>query len=292
MNGIDIASYQSGLDLAKISFDFCIVKATEGFSYVNPSFEKHVKQSLGLGKCTGVYHYVNGHDAQKEAAHFAAKIKPYLGKVLVCIDWEDGGNSAWGDLDYLRRFVNALRKLTGDTPTFALYCSASAFPWALAKELGMLAWVAQYASNNVVEGYQSQPWNEGKYTCAIRQYSGNGRVSGYSGALDLDKAYITAAQWASYCGGAVAPSKPAAEFTIKGGRYKVVTPSGVKIRRKASTSEGDTGKALGKGDAVYLDAKTIKADGYYWGTYTGYSGKRCYVAVRRISDGKDFMVKA
>lgn len=37
MNGIDISNYQATLDLAKVPYDFVIVKATQGTSYVNPS---------------------------------------------------------------------------------------------------------------------------------------------------------------------------------------------------------------------------------------------------------------
>jgi len=40
MNGIDIASYQAGIDLASVPCDFAIIKATEGISYVNPDCDR------------------------------------------------------------------------------------------------------------------------------------------------------------------------------------------------------------------------------------------------------------
>lgn len=40
MNGIDISSWQSGIDLAKVPCDFVIIKATEGLTYVNPDCDR------------------------------------------------------------------------------------------------------------------------------------------------------------------------------------------------------------------------------------------------------------
>ena len=44
MNGIDIASYQTGIDLSVVPCDFVIVKATEGTGYVNPDFARAYAQ--------------------------------------------------------------------------------------------------------------------------------------------------------------------------------------------------------------------------------------------------------
>ena len=43
MNGIDISAWQgdAGIDLSKIAYDFCIVKATEGTDYKNCYFAAH-----------------------------------------------------------------------------------------------------------------------------------------------------------------------------------------------------------------------------------------------------------
>ena len=50
-------------------------------------------------------------------------------------------------------------------------------------------------------GYQDSPWNEAAYNCAIRQYSSAGRLSGYNGALDLNKFYGDRATWNKYIAG-------------------------------------------------------------------------------------------
>ena len=51
LNGIDIASYQSGIDLIKVPCDFVIIKATEGTGYTNPDYERAYAQAKQAGKC-------------------------------------------------------------------------------------------------------------------------------------------------------------------------------------------------------------------------------------------------
>lgn len=45
MNGIDIASYQTGINLSVVPCDFVIVKATEGTGYVNPDYTRAYTQA-------------------------------------------------------------------------------------------------------------------------------------------------------------------------------------------------------------------------------------------------------
>lgn len=203
MQGIDISGWQEDLDLAQVPCDFVIIKATQGVGYVSDACDPHVQQAIALGKPFGFYHYVNGSGATAEADFFVDNCANYFGKGLPCIDWESMQNAAWGNTDYLRELVQRVIDRTGVKPL--IYASASAFPWDVAKALDCGAWVAQYANNDTT-GYQDSPWNEGAYSCAIRQYSSHGRLDGYSGNLDLDKAYMDADGWARYVGASSAPA--------------------------------------------------------------------------------------
>lgn len=55
MNGIDISAWQgdAGIDLSKIAYDFCIVKATEGTDYKNRYFAAHCDAVLKKKKLLG-----------------------------------------------------------------------------------------------------------------------------------------------------------------------------------------------------------------------------------------------
>ncbi len=204
MNGIDISHFQKDIDLSKVQCDFVIVKVTQGTWYVSDSCDPQVQQTLRLGKLMGFYHYVEGGDAQAEADFFIDNAAGYFGRGIPCVDWEEKENNAWGDTEYLRRLVQRIIDRTGVNPL--IYAPEGSYPWDVASDLDCGTWVAQYASREPVYGYQESPWNEDAYACAIRQYSGRGRLDGYSGDLDLDKAYMDSDGWALYVGSASVPA--------------------------------------------------------------------------------------
>ena len=197
MNGIDVASYQTGIDFHRVPCDFAIVKATEGTNYVNPACNAQYASAKGAGKLLGLYHYATGGNAAAEANYFIDNIKNYVGQALLAIDWEQGGNSAWGNMGYLRDLCKQVIARTGVRPLIYVQASAYAPVSAVAKELNLGLWIAQYGSMDAT-GYQAEPWNSGAYACAIRQYSSNGRLPGYGGPLDLNIAYMDRAAWLKY----------------------------------------------------------------------------------------------
>lgn len=214
MQGIDISSHNTGINTATIPGDFVIVKATQGLSYLNPDFKRAMNQALGH-KLLGVYHYIGGQGAISEMDNFIKHWGEYKENAIACLDWEGYQNSAWGNEDYLRQCIEYFINKTGVVPF--VYASLSTFPNALCEKYNCPKWIAQYA-NNKETGYQENPWNEDKYSCAIRQYSSEGHLSGWSGRLDLNKAYISDETWRSYYAGSssipITPNDPATPGTM------------------------------------------------------------------------------
>lgn len=215
LNGIDISDHQRGIDLAKVPCDFVIVKATEGADYKSPSFEKQYNDAKRLGKKLGIYHYANGTNANAEARYFLNAVGDRYKGAVLCLDWENGSNSAYNggrNLPWVQTWMDAVEKATGKNPL--LYCSPYLIGY-YAKYKDRI-WAAQYASNNFIYGYQNTPWNEGAYSCRIRQYSGAGILSGYPNKLDLDKFYGSAGDWDKMISsdGKVTPVKPTAAKAI------------------------------------------------------------------------------
>lgn len=198
LNGIDISSYQTGINLTAVPCDFVIVKATQGTNYINPDCVRAVEQAMSAGKAVGTYHYISGGDAVAEANFYIDSILNWVGKTMICLDWESNQNSAWGNEGYLETMIIQILSRTGVPPM--LYVQQSRYtPVAnLAKKYKCGLWIAQYASMNAT-GYQTTPWNEGSYTCAIRQYSSAGRLNGWNGNLDLNKFYGSKDDWIRYC---------------------------------------------------------------------------------------------
>lgn len=206
LNGIDIASYQSGIQPAKLTTtDFIIVKFTQGTTYLNLYAAAQYSLAKKAGKLLGAYHYAAGGDPIKEAQYFVKNLGDR--KCVLALDWEGAQNPQFGknDVDWCFRFLTEVYRLTGVRPL--LYMSKSvarAHDWSkVAKDYPL--WCAQYGSNNTT-GYQSNPWTDSSSFGAwrgdtIRQYSSKGRLKGYSGNLDLDKAYLTKSQWMTLAAG-------------------------------------------------------------------------------------------
>ena len=215
LKGIDISSWQKGMNVAAVPADFVIMKATQGTWLVDSCYDNFYQQAKKAGKLRGVYHYAEGGDAIAEANYFLKNIEGYIGDAILVLDWESTDNPTFGknDFNWCKKWLDHVYEKTGVRPL--LYCSAafrSRFNGI--GDYGM--WIAQYADNDTT-GYQEHPWNEGAYNCAIRQYSSHGRLSGYSGNLDLDKAYMDKEAWGKYAnpkGGA----KPTPTPTPSGGK--------------------------------------------------------------------------
>lgn len=201
LNGIDIASYQAGIDLSVVPCDFVIIKATQGTGYVNPDCDRAYQQAKANGKLLGVYHYATGDNVKAEADYFLNNIKGYIGEAILCLDWENntnGYNPLFGTggpaKTWIKQWCDYIYEQTGVKPL--IYGSASMYS-ELSGNGDYGLWIAQYADMNPT-GYQDTPWNEGAYDCAIRQYSSCGTLSGYGGRLDLDKFYGDATAWHKY----------------------------------------------------------------------------------------------
>ena len=207
LNGIDIASYQKGINLGVVPCDFVIIKATQGLSYINPDFERAYKQAKSSCKLLAIYHYANGVGAVKEADFFIKVIGNRIGEAILVLDWEGAQNPQFGknDVAYVKAFCDRVYESTGVRPL--VYMSKSvcrAHDWSSVASNYAL-WAAQYANNNTT-GYQSHPWTDSRSYGAwdapvIFQYSSKGRLNGWSGNLDLDIAYLTAEQWKAYATG-------------------------------------------------------------------------------------------
>ena len=149
---------------------------------------------------------------------------------MICLDWEFDQNSAWGNESYLEQVILQVIARTGVFPM--IYAPASRYNQVaeVAKRHNCGLWIAQYADRNPT-GYQNTPWNEGAYTCAIRQYSGSGRLNGWNGDLDLDKFYGSLDDFRKYYGSSSsAPSKPSTSG-----------PSGTTLQLATWTMEGKYG---------------------------------------------------
>ena len=211
LNGVDIASYQSGINPAKLTTtDFVIVKFTQGTTYLNPYADRQYSVAKAAGKLLGAYHYAEGKNAKSEAQYFVKCLGNRVKECVLALDWEGNQNSVFGtgkDVAWCKEFLDEVYRLTGVRPL--IYMSKSVcrkYNWSsVAKDYPL--WCAQYKSNSTTD-YQSSPWTDNNGFGAwerdtIRQYSSHGRIAGYDANIDLDLAYMSAEEWRTMAGGKI-----------------------------------------------------------------------------------------
>lgn len=255
MNGIDISSWQSGINLGKIKADFVIVKATEGAGHTDASAAGFVQQALKAGKPFGFYHFArpeyNG--AAKEAEFFIKTCKPWFGKGIPVLDWESSGrhNTTWAE-EWLRR----VEKAAGVKPM--IYMSEyveNAYDWSRVAAAGYPLWIAKYRDYGIDYDYNmtlagNRPVLRHWKAWTMWQWTSVGRLTGYPGDLDCNLFSGNRSHWETIAG-IKEPQK-----TIK--KTKTLTASAI----SAYARQVIAGK-FGNGEARVKALKAqLKKDGY------------------------------
>lgn len=212
----------------KSSIGAVMVKATEGTSYVSSYCDPDVQDAKKHGIPWGFYHYGRNGDATAEAEFFYRNCKNYFEEGVPCLDWEEGQSTEW-----VNEFVRRVHELTGVWPW--VYASKSTFDSHKGVEPNCGRWVAQWPGSKVdafaeAEAYGKPKLAEG-LVCAW-QFTSSGRLSGYSGNLDLDLFFGNADAWGKYAnpsvsgggvdgGGSDASGSDASVQTLENDDYKV-----------------------------------------------------------------------
>ena len=202
LKGIDISHhngwpFNDTTEKAYQESDFVVVKATQWMSAYKweSYFGNAIERSLKDGKLSAGYHYATGLTAEKEADYFVSVVRPYLGSIVLALDWEKIDNSSWGSKTWCKKFCDRVYTLTGIYPF--LYTGMDG-----CKANGCLAdicplWFAGYPDNRnswdvpaFPERYSIGEWKEWK----IWQYTSSGEK------IDRNTARLTKAEWKKYCG--------------------------------------------------------------------------------------------
>lgn len=210
LNGYDISSFQGDINNALVPNDFVIIKATEGVGYTDANCDANFQQAIAAGKLVGVYHFArpDGNDPASEARWFVSQVQGYIGKAVLILDLEVNPiNEQWA-----LTWLDTVHQLTGVRAW--LYMSQSKFntgDWS-AVWPNYAAWVACYGVNSPQNGYGTAmaPVSiNGGWTIVAWQYTSNGHLPNWGGALDLDVAYLDADGWRRYAAGDNAQPAPA-----------------------------------------------------------------------------------
>lgn len=201
MRGIDVSSWQTGMDIASVcsknELEFAICKATEGLSLVDSMCDRFISELMRTERLWGFYHFARNNDPVKEAEFFYRNTKNYFGHGIPVLDIEDSAIPDWSA--YAKKFADYIHTMSGVWPM--IYCSAGSC-WRFSDNDAFkhcALWVAgyprtvKYWSDRILEefDYSIYPWAQ----ASVWQFSGTGDIYGYNGNVDLDFAWMDRASW-------------------------------------------------------------------------------------------------
>ena len=192
--GIDCAAWQGTIDWAKVKkagVQFAILKVTQKNNTVEKAFERNYAGCVAHGIPMGVYRYVYAKTPAEATAEAKAIVSILKGKKSTCGVWLDMEDSSIRSIgkSALNAVIAAERKvLEAAGYQVGIYCNQSWYNSVLdVDKLDLPFWIAKYGTNNGKQ--QSKPVVKSKHTLWGWQYSSVGKVSGVSGAVDVNVAY-------------------------------------------------------------------------------------------------------
>lgn len=180
MIGIDISSYNGAVDFWKVRNDGieCVyIKATEGTTFKDTTFESYYRGAVVQGLKVGFYHFLVGtSEPEDQAKAFFNAIKDKTSNLKPCLDVEKTG---FDIMDYVTRFINTFESLSN--LELCIYTGPYFANKNLDSSLAKYScWIANYG---VSKPMATTIWGN---SYAGHQYSETGSVDGISGNVDMD----------------------------------------------------------------------------------------------------------
>lgn len=194
--------------------DFVIVKATQGTSYKYTSyFTTMAKKVINDKKLLGAYHYAAGGDPKKEADYFISIVKNYIGRAILCLDWEKIQNKEWGSKTWCTTFINRVKEKTGVTCFLYTGLDGCRHNKTLVGKVPL--WFAGYPKNE-------NSWTVPKFKYDLGEWKKYAIWQFTSGKEKCDRntTALTSAEWTAYAKGQPIVKKTG--FTESELRNKVV----------------------------------------------------------------------
>jgi GH25 family lysozyme M1 (1,4-beta-N-acetylmuramidase) len=206
MTGLDISPWQQSLNLLNITYDFVLIKATEGTTYVSPTCDTHYQEAKQMNKKRAVYMFTDFLDPVMEANYFVDNCTGYIRDAIFVLDWEGTGVS---DVQGALKRLQQIEARIGYKP--AIYMSEwveNNYDWSPVVQNNNGLIIAKYSNWELANNADNYDMSNAGQSPIIKhwpfyfmwQWTSTGRLNGYAGDLDCDIAYLTPDQWDKYAG--------------------------------------------------------------------------------------------
>lgn len=196
--GVDVSHWQGDIDFERfvtdVNSDFMIAKASEGKTHKDKKFVHFMDRCAEFKILRGAYHYVRGDSTWYEQTNnFLSCVMDFPSDILLALDVEDKTLIDRGEL-YTRKLVDDMvQEIHDQTGVYPLiYVSRAFLRTDTFAEVGKLCggWIASW-------GTPTRPKRRDLNT-SIWQYTSKGSVAGIKGAVDLNRAYMSAESWLKF----------------------------------------------------------------------------------------------
>jgi len=186
IHGIDVSRYQYNVNWTlvrkmkslDIRLGFAFIKATEGTTIIDPSFNRNWRKSKEAGLVRGAYHFFRpGNSGKKQAASFIRQVKLRKGDLPPVLDIEVAGNADAASIAAkAKEWLNEVEAYYGVKPI--IYTNPSFYNKYLGQAFDDYPlWVAHYQER---KGPRIQrDWH-------FWQHNESGRVDGIKAFVDFN----------------------------------------------------------------------------------------------------------
>lgn len=246
--GVDVSYWNASVDWSEVSaagMKFVFVKASEGESYVDPTFRKNWEGTKTAGMLRGAYHFFRSNaDPGRQADCFinALKATGDMGDLPPAIDLESNDGQpnqrvisrakAW--MDRVQSAVNK-RPIIYSSQYFLQdhFSEPGGGPPAWVKDYPL--WVAQYPKRYTPGMQPGLPrgWTQWKFW----QYSDKGRVNGVIDKVDLDLFNGSLEELYQFAGKPAPTDRPTSHTVVSGDTFDSIAERyGITVRDLAAAN--------------------------------------------------------
>ncbi len=182
--GIDVSHYQGSIDWDVVAgsenISYAYLKATEGATLVDDTYERNLAAAKRVGLKVGSYHFYRPNtDWKEQLKNLTAVVKPSEQDLIPIIDIEHRGSCSDKEfIENLRDFITQVTRIYGKKPL--LYTFHNFYNRHLAGQFKDYKWmIARYRDDKPT-------LNDGK-DYVIWQYTAKGRIAGIKGNVDRSR---------------------------------------------------------------------------------------------------------